>query len=85
MLNYTDDEQRLYKIHKIVETLAWTYIFAAMFVFGLVGNCLTIVVLCRGSFKQSSAGVYLLALSLLDSCALVAAMLSAYLSSVWKL
>ena len=85
MMNLTDDEQRLYHIYKIVGTVTWSYVFAAMFVFGLVGNCLTIIVLLRGSFKQSSAGVYLFALSLLDSAALIAALLSAYLASGWNL
>ena len=82
-MNYTASVLRLYDIQQAVELICWSYVFAVMFILGIVGNVLTIIVLLRGSFKQSSAVVYLFALALLDIAALISAFLSDYLMTAW--
>ena len=77
------DVRHLYNVQEDMKDICYRYIFPVIVIAGLVGNTLTVVVLRRGGLGKSSAVVYLVVLSVLDTASLVAAILTNYLNAVW--
>ena len=83
-LSYLTPEVRhLYHVQEDMKDICYKYIFPVIVIAGLVGNTLTVVVLRRGGLGKSSAVVYLVILSVLDTGSLIAGIITTYLNSAW--
>lgn len=66
-------------------TELWRDVWPLLFVLGLVGNTLVLVVLRREGLVRTSANVYLSAMAVSDSLLLLASSLVNYLPDVWDI
>jgi hypothetical protein len=67
--------------HYLTETIVYKYICLAIFIIGVIGNLLSVLVFSRSSLRRRSCAIYFLALAITDIASLCASFIDTVLPS----